>query len=274
MPTKKEETDIFYTEKKVSQSSHSINIGCDDIFLPLSVKRKDNTSNTSSCKITIFSQLNSKLNGSNINKISDFLFENNFSSIEELVKKYIDTFKEELTCICSSLEINFDYFLKKTSPVSNKLSISKYESSIEIDFNQDRTRYILKTKTPYSSLCPVSKEISDYGAHNQRCIAEISVELPDILDKKTFWIEDIIDLVEKSCSCPVYNSTSLQDEAYQTEMMYENPFFIEEICEKIKNNLQKHINKKNINDFSVLLNQKESINSFTFKAKTNFGHLL
>jgi GTP cyclohydrolase I len=274
MPVKKEETDIFYTEKKVSHSSHPILIGCDDVFLPLTIKRKDNTCNSSSSRIKILSELNSNTNGSNINKISDFLFENKFSSIEELVKLYIDTFKNELNSTSGSLEVDFDYFLNKKSPVSNKISISRYESSIQIVFDEQTTRFILKTNIPYSSLCPVSKEISDYGAHNQRCMAEISVEILDILEKKTFWVEDIVDLVEKSCSCPVYNSSSLQDEAYQTEMMYENPFFIEEICEKIKNNLQKHINKKNINDFSVILDQKESINSFTFKAKTNFGHLL
>jgi GTP cyclohydrolase I len=271
MPIKKSEEDIFYSEKKLTHTSHPILVGCDEVFLPLTVKRKDNTVNYSSFNIKLLTELNSHVNGSNINGISDFLFENSIETVEDLIELFKDKFISSFNSKNATLILNFDYFLTKKSPVSSKKSLSKFNSKLEVKKENDNIRYFLTTEVPYSSLCPVSKDISDYGAHNQRCYAEITVELSNFSCKKNvFWIEDIVSVVETSCSCPVYNAGNLQDEAFQTEMMYETPLFIEEISIKIKNNLQKQIDK-NINDYCFTLRHKESINSFTFISKTTAG---
>jgi GTP cyclohydrolase I len=112
----------------------------------------------------------------------------------------------------------------------------------------------------YASLCPCSKEISDYGAHNQRSVADVTVELDE--SKGVMWIEELIDIVERCSSAPIINALKRVDEAYQTELMYENPRFVEDMVRLIGQELDKEMDKR-IVDYSVVVNHYESIHSST-----------
>jgi GTP cyclohydrolase I len=86
----------------------------------------------------------------------------------------------------------------------------------------------MKVLVPVTSLCPCSKNISDYGAHNQRSHVTVTVETRDFV-----WIEDIIQTVEAQASCELYGLLKRPDEKYVTERAYENPKFVEDMVRDV-----------------------------------------
>lgn len=266
MPTKKSPDEIFYVEKKSINTPHPITVGCGDIFYQSFIFDKELKPKPSIFNIKIETPLNNNVCGFNINKISDIIYNNNKS---QNIKNVIDDVLSNDLLDNLSLTINFDYFIEKKAPVSDKKSTIMYNCCIEIQKKDETIKYYLVCKVPYVASCPASKEISDYGAHNHRGLAEIRVELID-LDQRSFWIDDLVCIVEKSSSCGVYNSIELQDKAYQTELLYEKPFFIEEITNNLNNLLKKQL-EKSINDYSFSLTHNENINSLTFLSKSSSG---
>lgn len=267
MPVKKTKEDILYTEKSVSKNTpHLIKIGCGDVHLPISLLRKDGSTNFSSATVDVTVDLNSSINGSSISKISKILNKDDHYTFETLINSLlinVDEFKiydKEI-----KVKLDFVYFLRKKALVSKKEGWMRYKTTFIVEKNEENIKHFLKVSIPYASVCPTSKEISDYGAHNQRSLAEIEVELTDYNDKNEFWIEDIVYLVDHCVSCPVFNVTELEDEAFQTEMMYENPLFVEDVALKISKSLDKH-KDKHIKSYSLVLNHYESINDYTIKA--------
>ncbi len=95
--------------------------------------------------------------------------------------------------------------------------------------------YTLQVKVPLLSVCPCSKEISQYGAHNQRSVVSVSVRAREIL-----WIEELIELVEECGSSQIYALLKREDEKFITERSYENPVFVEDIVRNVALRLLSH----------------------------------
>ena len=267
MPVKKSKEDILYTEKNVSKNiPHPICIGCGDVHVPISVLRKDGSTNFSQAIVNVMVDLNPSINGSNISKILKIINKDDHYTFETLINSLLIN-TDEFKIYDKQIKINLDfvYSLRKKALVSKKESWLSYKTMFTIEKQEENIDYFLKIHVPYSSVCPTSKEISDYGAHNQRSLAEIEVQLTNFDDKKEFWIEDIVYLIDHCVSCPVFNVIELEDEAFQTEMMYENPMFVEEVAIKIAKSLDKH-KDKHIKSYNFTLNHYESINDYTTKA--------
>jgi len=169
------------------------------------------------------------------------------------------------------VRIKFDYFLKRKAPVSGIESHMDYRGSMEGKLIDGVTRLYLTVNVLYASLCPCSKEISDYGAHNQRSVADVTVELDE--SHGVMWIEELIDVVERCSSAPIINALKRVDEAYQTELMYENPRFVEDMVRLIGQELDEELDKR-IKDYSVVVNHYESIHSSTACAVITAGREL
>ena len=112
---------------------------------------------------------------------------------------------------------------------------------------------IIMINVPITTLCPCSKEISDFGAHNQRGEVRLQVRF-----KKFVWIEDLIKLVEEAASSDVYSVLKRADEKYVTEKAYENPKFVEDIVRDIAKKLEYD---PNITWFAVESENFESIHN-------------
>jgi len=235
-------------------------VGIRNVIVPLKILRKDGTINIASGNISIYTDLIESIKGANMSRyrilVEDFLLYKDLN-LRELIREILPATKEKLGASNSYIKIKFDYFLIKEAPVSKTKSFSNYECIIEGKLNGDKYKYYLMVKVPYTSLCPCSKRISEYGAHNQRSFAEVKVEL---IDNKILWIEDIVDIVEKNASAPIINTLKRNDEAYQTELMYENPRFVEDMCRLIGNDLDKHLDKE-IKDYVIVVEHQESIHS-------------
>ncbi len=132
--------------------------------------------------------------------------------------------------------IEFPYFIEKKAPVSGAAGIMQYICSYDGEVSEDGSRkFYVSIKVPIATLCPCSKAISEYGAHNQRGF--VSVRL---LYKAFFWIEDVISMIENCASTPLYTLLKRKDEKYVTENAYDNPCFVEDVVREVYLGLKKY----------------------------------
>ena len=126
------------------------------------------------------------------------------------------------------IEMTFPYFINKSAPVSQVRSLLDYEVTFIGEIKNGEYFFTMKVLVPVTSLCPCSKKISDYGAHNQRSHVTISVRTNSFV-----WIEDIVRIAETNASCELYGLLKRPDEKYVTEKAYDNPKFVEDIVRDI-----------------------------------------
>lgn len=144
------------------------------------------------------------------------------------------------------IEVTFPYFVMKTAPVSGVESLMDYEVTLTGELRDGTTRLSLKVLVPVTSLCPCSKKISQYGAHNQRSHVTIAAELADELP-----VEDLIRIAEEEASCELWGLLKRPDEKFVTERAYENPKFVEDL----------------VRDVATRLNADERVLAYTLEAE-------
>jgi GTP cyclohydrolase I len=147
----------------------------------------------------------------------------------------VDSFKvmlcemvERLEAESGHVEMTFPYFVNKSAPVSGVQSLIDYEVTFVGEIERGRQRFTMKVVVPVTSLCPCSKEISDYGAHNQRSHVTINART-----KSFVWIEDLVGYAEGEASCQLYGLLKRPDEKFVTERAYDNPKFVEDMVRDV-----------------------------------------
>jgi GTP cyclohydrolase I len=126
------------------------------------------------------------------------------------------------------IEMRFPYFISKRAPVSGVDSLLDYQVMLRGEHTPGGTVFTTRVTAPATSLCPCSKEISEYGAHNQRSNIAITVQGDAALG-----IEEIAGIAEQEASCEVYGLLKRPDEKYVTERAYDNPKFVEDLVRDI-----------------------------------------
>ena len=164
------------------------------------------------------------------------------------------------------IDIAYTHFVKKTAPVSGISSLMDYEVlwSAKGRREANQLAYVdltLKVTVPVMSLCPCSKEISDYGAHNQRSHVTIAV---DIKEGQSMLVEDLITIAESEASCELWGLLKRADEKYVTEKSYENPKFVEDLVRDVAGRVQQ---EARINSYVVEAENFESIHNHSAYAQ-------
>ena len=148
--------------------------------------------------------------------------------------------KERLAAESAHIEVKFPYFLERTAPVSGAVGLMNYQCKFVGEANGNNSDFTLSVCVPVTSLCPCSKAISDYGAHNQR--GEITIKVrscpTDAGGPALIWIEELIEVAEASASAPVYALLKREDERHVTMQAYDNPVFVEDIVRNVAAKLQ------------------------------------
>ena len=127
------------------------------------------------------------------------------------------------------IQLRMAYFMRKAAPVSRVESLLDYELTLEAErIAGQPDRITMKVVVPVTSLCPCSKKISDYGAHNQRSHITIAADLKDGLMP-----EALIRAAESSASCELWGLLKRPDEKYVTERAYDNPKFVEDLVRDV-----------------------------------------
>jgi len=166
--------------------------------------------------------------------------------------------------------VEFPYFLEKKAPVSRIAGMLSYRCRYQGMVRRVPSRsnasgttfdrhFVVSVSVPVTTVCPCSRAISDRGAHNQRGIVTVELELGPF-----FWIEDIIDLIERAASSPVYSILKREDEKEITEAAYDNPKFVEDLVRDIYSELKK---LGSFPRFSVEAENFESIHNHSAYAK-------
>ena len=236
-------------------------VGIRNVYVPITIRKKDGSKNICSADISIYTDLTEKSKGTNMSRyrilIEEYLIDRNLI-LHNYIREVLKTIKERIGSENAYIKIRFPYYLINIAPASKIKSYIDLKVTFEGKQIGETMDMYLTVRVPYTSLCPCSKEISEYGAHNQRSYADITVKLDE--SKGTMWIEDIFDIVNKCVSAPIINGLKREDEAYQTELMYEQPKFVEDVVREISEQLDKDLDKR-ITDYTVVVNHEESIHT-------------
>ena len=173
--------------------------------------------------------------------------------------------QKKLNSKCAHVKFEFKYFINKNAPVSGMEFPVGYDCSFQADLNESDYKFILGVKVPITTLCPCSKEISKYSAHNQRTIVKVKVSYNE---NDIIWIEDLIELIESCGSSQVYSILKRCDEKYVTETAYENPKFVEDVLRDVISLLEKD---KKVTYYEIEVEAQESIhnhNAWAYQSKS------
>lgn len=151
------------------------------------------------------------------------------------------------------IEMTFPYFINKSAPVSGVKSVLDYDVTFVGEVRNGEYGFSMKVVVPVTSLCPCSKKISDYGAHNQRSHVTITARTSEHV-----WIEEIVRMAEEQASCELYGLLKRPDEKYVTERAYDNPKFVEDLVRDVATVLNKD---KRIESYVVESENFESIHN-------------
>ena len=163
-------------------------------------------------------------------------------SFEAMLRQMVERLEAE----SGHVEMSFPYFINKTAPVSGVQSLMDYDVTFIGEIKNGQFQLTMKVLIPVTSLCPCSKKISDYGAHNQRSHVTVTVRTNEMV-----WIEDVVRMVEEQASCELYGLLKRPDEKFVTERAYDNPKFVEDM----------------VRDVAAVLNADSRIDAYVVEAE-------
>jgi GTP cyclohydrolase I len=161
------------------------------------------------------------------------------------------------------IEMTFPYFINKAAPVSGVKSLIDYEITFTGEVSRDGYSFTMKVVVPVTSLCPCSKQISEYGAHNQRSHVTITA-----CTNSHVWIEELVRIAEQEASCELYGLLKRPDEKFVTERAYDNPKFVEDLVRDVATALNQD---KRIDGYVVESENFESIHNHSAYALIEKG---
>ena len=216
------------------QSSHDTRripidkVGIKEIRHPVRVRDRSGGEQHTIATFNMYVNLPHNFKGTHMSRFVEILNvpgrEISVDSFKDMLMEMTDRLEAE----AGHIEMTFTYFVTKAAPVSEVQSLMDYEVTFGGEIRDGQPAMNLKVVVPVTSLCPCSKKISKYGAHNQRSHVTVNVRTQGFI-----WIEDVIDLVEKEASCELYGLLKRPDEKYVTERAYENPKFVEDMVRDI-----------------------------------------
>ncbi len=148
--------------------------------------------------------------------------------------------KERLEAESAHVELSFPYFIERKAPVTGAAALMEYECRFVGEMNGGEGDFVLAVNVPVTTLCPCSKEISDYGAHNQR--GNVGIEVRSVRGEsgrpRLIWIEELVATAERAASAPVYPLLKRRDERHVTMQAFDNPVFVEDVVRGVASSLQ------------------------------------
>lgn len=202
--------------------------------------------------------------GTHMSRFIEILNENppvlSIKSLPDLLHKMVSRLHSHY----AFFQAQFSYFIKKEAPVSHATSLMDYDITLYGFFENQKVHIFVTVVVPVTSLCPCSKKIADYGAHNQRSHVTVTVEAAPNLT-----ILDIIQIVEKEASCELYGILKRADEKAVTERAYDNPKFVEDTVRDVAKALS---TLRGVLSYKVSSENFESIHNHS--AYAEIDHLL
>ena len=203
-------------------------VGIKDIKHPVVVKDRSGREQHTVANFNMYVNLPDQYKGTHMSRFVEILNNHEYEITVKSFKRMIEEMTELLNAESGNVEMTFPYFVNKAAPVSGVESLMDYVVSFIGKIENAKPEVLVKVEVPVTSLCPCSKNISDYGAHNQRSRITACVEMNDFI-----WIEELLEVIEKVASCELYGLLKRPDEKYVTEKAYDNPKFVEDLVRDI-----------------------------------------
>ena len=221
-------------------------VGIKDITHPVRVKDRTSGEQHTIASFNMYVNLPHDFKGTHMSRFVEILHGHEREISVDSFRAMLEEMTQRLEADAGHIEMSFPFFIAKAAPVSGVESLMDYRASLIGEFRNGRTELWIKVIVPVTSLCPCSKSISAYGAHNQRSHVTIAARLNDHI-----WIEELIDVAESEASCELYGILKRSDEKFVTERAYDNPKFVEDI----------------VRDVAVRLNEDERIGCYVVEAE-------
>lgn len=210
-------------------------VGVRGLKFPVQVKDKARKIQNTVATIGMFVDLPKEFKGTHMSRFIEVLNAHGNVIHVENIPNILHSLQKKLNSTASHIEIEFPYFMSKKSPVSRGESLMDYIARFDAAAIHGKIDFVLTVKTNVTTLCPCSKAIAKYGAHNQR--GEVTVALRF---SRPVWIEEVVAMIERSASSELYALLKRQDEKAVTERAYENPVFVEDLVRNVALKLNAH----------------------------------
>ncbi len=221
-------------------------VGIKDIRHPVIVSDRTTGEQNTIANFNMYVNLPHQFKGTHMSRFVEILNQHEREITVKSFREMMGEMTERLQAESGYVEMEFPYFVNKEAPISKVKSLMDYQVTFIGEITGDETTITVKVIVPVTSLCPCSKNISDYGAHNQRSHVTLTVRVDTFI-----WIEDLIDLVEEEASCQIYGLLKRPDEKFVTERAYDNPKFVEDM----------------VRDIAARLNEDDRINAYTVESE-------
>jgi GTP cyclohydrolase IB len=220
-------------------------VGIKDIAHPVKVKDRSEGEQHTIATFNMYVNLPHNFKGTHMSRFVEILHSEREISVESF-RTMLEKMTHRLEADAGHIEMSFPFFVMKKAPVSGVESLMDYKASLIGEQKNGKAETWVRVVVPVTSLCPCSKKISEYGAHNQRSHVTIKAKL-----RKHLWIEELIDIAEDEASCELFGILKRPDEKYVTERAYDNPKFVEDL----------------VRDVAKRLNDEERIGAYVVEAE-------
>ena len=208
-------------------------VGIRAVRHPMQVLDRDRAVQPTVAQCNMYVSLPAHLKGTHMSRFIEILNTHESPFSVEGFGAVVEQMRQRLEADSARLEMRFPFFVQKAAPVSGVKSMLDYEVELVGEVTPVGYQLTVGVMVPVTSLCPCSKSISEYGAHNQRAHVWVHVRTCE-----TVWIKDIIDLIEAEASCQLYGLLKRPDEKYVTEYAYDHPKFVEDMVRDVALRLQ------------------------------------
>ena len=202
-------------------------VGIKDINHPVRVKDRAAGEQHTIANFNMYVNLPHNFKGTHMSRFIEILHAEWEISVESF-RSILEKMTTRLEADVAHVEMSFPFFIMKKAPVSGVESLMDYRASLIGERRSGRTDTRIRVVVPVTSLCPCSKKISAYGAHNQRSHITITAKL-----KSHIWIEELIEIAESEASSQLYGILKRPDEKYVTEHAYDHPKFVEDMVRDV-----------------------------------------
>jgi GTP cyclohydrolase I len=220
-------------------------VGVKDVYHPVRVKDRSNGEQHTIANFNMYVNLPHHFKGTHMSRFIEILHHEREISVDSF-RAMLEEMTQRLDADAGHIEMSFPYFVMKKAPATGVESLMDYRASLIGERREGRSDLWLKVVVPVTSLCPCSKKISDYGAHNQRSHITISAKI-----REHIWIEELIEMAEQEASSELFGILKRPDEKYVTERAYDNPKFVEDM----------------VRDVAVRLNKEERVLAYVVESE-------
>lgn len=210
-------------------------VGVSGLRYPIVVLDRDHQRQHTVAVLKMSVNLPHEFKGTHMSRFIEILNEHRGEITMRTVPTMLRDLRRRLDAESAHIHLVFPYFLERRAPVSGAGALMDYECSFDAAVNGGKDQFVFGVRVPVTSLCPCSKAISDYGAHNQR--GYITIDVQTVRDVENnfalIWFEELIDIAEQSASAPVYPLLKRADERHVTMQAFDNPVFVEDMVRNV-----------------------------------------